>query len=457
MNKPATVTADDLSRVVKMALDTGEVASLEDGYALFARYRLGVSVDARLASSIAGQAGLLTIVNCGRRALLGGIQVTGEMDVPLLLALPEGWMTLGQAVEGLGGIRSSELPQDCPALVLGDLPGEAPEIALRVTFGAWRAGVIPIDETSGLDDQPADVLAAIVAGAIGVSEIFQNLRGNPVAGRRRSGLSLWRPDERNWEQAEAGPGNYVVPSRLWLLGLGHLGQAYLWILGLLPYAKPADLELTLQDFDRLTLANDSTSILTDRTRLGERKTRATADWAERRGFSARMIERRFAGDVALQPDDPRVLICGVDNPAARALLEEPGFDLVIEAGLGAGPVEYLAMRMHAFPSSRTARELWAHEGAPAATATVDAPAYQQLGEDGADECGLVTIASRTVGAPFVGTVAAGLVISEIIRRLNGGPSYEVIDLTLRDPSSRAAVRTSAVPESFNPGFTELAR
>lgn len=180
-----------------------------------------------------------------------------------------------------------------------------------------------------------------------------------------------------------------------------------------------------------------------------------ADWAERRGFSTRMIERRFAGDVSLQPDDPRVLICGVDNPAARALLEEPGFDLVVEAGLGAGPVEYLAMRMHAFPSSRAARELWADEGAPAAAATLDAPAYQQLGEDGVDECGLVTIASRTVGAPFVGTVAAGLVLSEVIRRLNGGPSYEVIDLTLRDPASRSVISPNSLPEALNPGFTEL--
>ena len=27
--------------------------------------------------------------------------------------------------------------------------------------------------------------------------------------------------------------------RLWLIGLGHLGQAYLWALGLLPYLEPA--------------------------------------------------------------------------------------------------------------------------------------------------------------------------------------------------------------------------
>ena len=29
-----------------------------------------------------------------------------------------------------------------------------------------------------------------------------------------------------------------LPSRLWLIGLGHLGQTYMWGLGLLPYSNP---------------------------------------------------------------------------------------------------------------------------------------------------------------------------------------------------------------------------
>jgi hypothetical protein len=79
---------------------------------------------------------------------------------------------------------------------------------------------------------------------------------------------------------------------------------------------------------------------------------------EERGFRARMVERRFAGDVVLQDDDPRILLCGVDNGEARAALEDAGFDLVVEAGLGAGPTEYLAMRVHTFPASVTSRAKW---------------------------------------------------------------------------------------------------
>jgi hypothetical protein len=54
------------------------------------------------------------------------------------------------------------------------------------------------------------------------------------------------------------------------------------------------------------------------------------------------------------------------------------------------------------------------------------PAYEALKRGGMDTCGLAQLASRTVGVPFVGLVAACLVISELLRRLNGGRSFELI-------------------------------
>jgi hypothetical protein len=52
------------------------------------------------------------------------------------------------------------------------------------------------------------------------------------------------------------------------------------------------------------------------------------------------------------------------------------------------------------------------------------PAYQALKEAGMDPCGLTQLASRTVGVPFVGLIAGCLVISELLRRLNGGAALE---------------------------------
>jgi hypothetical protein len=152
-----------------------------------------------------------------------------------------------------------------------------------------------------------------------------------------------------------------------------------------------------------------------------------------------------------------VALCGVDNLAARAALEDAGFDLVVEAGLGAGPKEYLAMRVHVFPSSMSARQRWAGPGAEATVRVRKAPAYTQLAKDGVDECGLVQLASRTVGAPFVGVVAAAIAVGEVVRRLNGGAGCEIVDLTLRDIRLRQVVPAAQALRGFNPGFSILHR
>ena len=254
-----------------------------------------------------------------------------------------------------------------------------------------------------------------------------------------------------------GPVEWVAPTKLWVLGLGHLGQAFLWTLGLLPFERPADVELTLQDFDRLALANDSTSMLTSVNMVGRLKTREVAAWAEARGFRTRLVERRFGGDITLAEDDPRILFCGVDNAEARTALEDPRFDLVVDAGLGAGPHEYLAMRLHTFPGLVTARARWGEVSSTRtadAKAVAEASAYQDLMARGLDNCGLMEIASRTVGVPFVGVIAATLALMEIVRRLNQGTGLDVLDLTLRDLSAMQGVAGQRL-KRFNPGYTTL--
>ena len=56
-------------------------------------------------------------------------------------------------------------------------------------------------------------------------------------GRRSQGISLWRPDVV-WTSPDAvGPEQLgFAPGNWWLAGLGHLGQGYLWTIGMFPYA-----------------------------------------------------------------------------------------------------------------------------------------------------------------------------------------------------------------------------
>lgn len=448
------VDADTINRAVKMAIDTGEVPSVEAGYELFRSYRLAVVAGPELGTSAAHQAALLTIVNTGRRALLGGVEVAGGLDVPLRVPFV-GADRLDQAVRLLGGRIGAVVPPDVPTLTLGAVAGETTpgSPSLAVTFDGWQGGAIPTSEHRRLGERDAVIPAAVLAGAIGVSEVFQHLRGNPMAGRRPVGLSLWSPDRLDWEGVRDGPASIVLPSRLWLIGLGHLGQAYLWTLGLLPYESPGDVELVLQDFDRLTLANDSTSLLTNPGLVGRRKTRAMAEWAEARGFRTSLVERTFPGGIKVAGDEPRLALGGVDNAQARAAYEDAGFDCVVEAGLGAGPTEYLALRLHTFPASTTARDKWGGARANPTKPVPETTAYTDLAASGMDACGLVRLATRTVGAPFVGATAAALVVSEVLRQLNGGPATEVIDMTLCDVGSRATVLATRTPNRFNPGYT----
>ncbi len=445
--------ADTLHRVVKIALDAGEVGTVEEGYELLQSYRVGIHVGPEVSSSAEHQTALLTIVNIARRALLGGVFIEGNLDTPLRVPLP-GHHSLAGAVHALGGQLVGELPATLPTLTVGTVAPKSDEneICLAVTFSGWRGGVVPRNEPAPIAADRAISPAAVLAAAVAVSEVFQHLRGNPMAGRRQFGLSLWSPESLNWQTAADGPLDILLPSRLWLIGLGHLGQAYLWVLGLLPYRTPADVVIYLQDFDRLVASNDSTSMLTDESLVGQLKTRAMAQWAEARGFDTRIIERPFPGGIIVTGDEPRLALGGVDNPQARACYEDAGFDWVVEAGLGAGPTEYLALRLHTFPATTTARQKWGNVSGDRGSVTT-AAAYQDLLAHGMDDCGLVRLASRSVGAPFVGTVAASLVIAEVLRFLNGGASTEVIDMTLRDPNSRLVVPAARELKGFNPGFT----
>lgn len=328
MHLDTAALGDRLHRLVKLAMDTGEAADLDEAQRIFSSYRMAIAVGPEVAHSAAHQAALLTMVNAGDRSLLGGVEVAGlSPDTPCLLPLPHAG-NLADAVGSFGGRVVASPTPGVPLVVLGDVPftGDAHPLALRTTFSGWCGGVAPVASGIRLDERETLVIAAVLAGAVTITEVFQFLRrSNAAAGRRAVGLSLWRP-ERDWrDPAVIGPRIDRLPSAAWLIGLGNLGQAYLWTLSLLPYATPAEVCLVLQDFDFMAPSNRSTSLLTTSAVIGQKKARAMAAWAEQRGFKTVVIERPFAANFRVMPDEPPVALCGVDNAQARACLEDVGF------------------------------------------------------------------------------------------------------------------------------------
>jgi hypothetical protein len=239
---------------------------------------------------------------------------------------------------------------------------------------------------------------------------------------------------------------------LWLIGLGHLGQAYLWGLGLLPFPAPSGLQLVLQDTDVVTPSTESTSVLTDSTLIGKMKTRAMSDWAERRGFKTKIHERLFNSSFRRQEAEPAIALCGIDNAIGRSALDKVGFDFIVEAGLGHGFRDFQTVRLHTLPGPRPAADIWpGRQGGNDDVASREA--YLHLMKEGVlDQCGVTLLAGKAVGAPFVGAAAAALVLSEVLRVLHGGPAYQLVDLDLKCIEHRNAVRHPTDFSRLNPGY-----
>jgi len=430
----AEVDHTNLHRTAKLFMDDGRAATHEEAMAMLESFGLTVMISAEAANSRDGQIALLTLVNVARRTLLGGVAVTGGLDVPLIAPLADG-PTLADAVVQLGGQLGGSRHPTWPIAQIGD--GEPPVGALgwRLCWQGWRGGVVPIDHSDPFADNLGIALAPAMAAAACAAETFAfHARDHRMAARRAAGISLWSPGD-DWLVANsAEPQLAFLPSRLWLIGLGNLGQAYAWLLACLPYDAPADVQLMLQDFDRLAASNDSTSLLSWLSLVGRMKSRWLAAWLERRGFTTFIEERQFGPWTHRHSDEPGVALCGVDNALVRAALEKAGFDLVIESGLGAGPHSFRSFAMHVFPGQRRAEEVWPTATVGSAPDASGQPAYVTL-KGKLDTCGLAQLASRTVGVPFVGLLAGGLVIAEILRRLHGGDALDVVSgsaLTLED-------------------------
>lgn len=454
MSSTEFTQAESLHRLVKLAIDSGTAKSIAEAQAMFAGYRIAFAIDSETARKTHQQAVLLTGIALARRVFLGGVAVQGALDVPLTAPLPLG-KTLGDAANYLGA-TIAESAASTPLVTIGGPPsGRTDRFHIRTECAGWRAGVVPGYSESRLLGADAIGPASMLAAGLAVNEAFSYVSTqSQTAGRRGRGLSLWSPSlTTEWTAPDPSePELTYLPSRLWILGLGHLGQAYLWGLGLLEYPDPSELHLVLQDVDVITPSTESTSVLSEARLIGRKKTRAMAAWAESRGFSTAIHERLFEGTFRRQPSEPAVALCGLDNALGRRCLDEVGFDLVVEAGLGRGYRDFRTIRLHSLPGSRTAAELW-----PATTHAgedlTDRPAYTRMLEQGLlDQCGMTLLAGRAVGAPFVGAVAASLALSEVLRFLHGGVLHQLVDLDLQSIEQRTVVRNPRDFHDLNPGF-----
>jgi hypothetical protein len=84
------------------------------------------------------------------------------------------------------------------------------------------------------------------------------------------------------------------------------------------------------------------------------KTRVVAVALETRGFRTRIVERAYDENFRPVPhanparNEPTIALAGFDDITPRRLLGEADFTRIVDAGLGAGPIEYPGIRQSRF-------------------------------------------------------------------------------------------------------------
>jgi hypothetical protein len=389
-------------------------------------FKLKVICGEQVMGSMALQAALLTVINSGKRCFKGGVTVVLESDVKPLIKWP-GDLSLIQIVKELGATVISE--DDSIGYTVDIVLGhDSKANSWRVLCNAWTGGVVPpgsiAPSLNGSQDFP---LGGILGGAMAVGLSFLKVAGfDPSIGSEPTGISLWRPD-LNWISAEAqGPSPKEFPSKLWFLGLGHLGQAYAWCLGMLPFEKPNELLVKLQDDDKAVTGNIDSGLLTENRVVGIYKTRIVSDWLEKRGISTRIVERKYDDHYSKQETDPGILLAGLDKVLVRTKIKTSEFLLVLDAGLGVG-LNFDLIRLNMFPNiGRTPAELWGTNTEAEGNST---PAFNEYSKKILG-CGV----SLGVASAFVGCVSGCIIIAELLRSYSGGIKLSHFYLTLREAS-----------------------
>lgn len=398
-----------ISRLAKILVE-GEGITFEEAQSRLRALTLEVIV-APDATSPAAHAAALTAVSVGRRTFLGGVRVVGAVDQPLNSALPIRASTLESAIALVGSSPFEGRPSR--RIIIGNASLQDNLWSVRTWWKGWHAGA-SVGQGAPCENSH-NPLVGIAAGALAVGSAFEAERGRQV--ELNSTVDLWPHAE-----GSTGVPNFdevFLPSDVWLIGIGNLGQAFLWALASLPYAEPKSVSLVLQDFDRINEENWATSVLVNDDACGVLKTSVGEEWALAKGFQVRRMDKRLLETDRLDTGDPRVALSGLDKLEPRRHLAKVGFDCIVDAGLGRTANEFDRYRVTIFDHERPIDRHFASEQDAAAPLDVPRnPMYEAL-EHAIGRCGAVEIAGASAAAPYVSAVAAAISISRLIALSSG--------------------------------------
>lgn len=442
---------EHVSRLAKAFVDNGAAHDLAEGAELLASSELQIYLGPEVAMSETLQLAALVATETGRRAFPAGVRLVADSDC--LSVVPHAPGHLLEQLAGVTEVCVAEYDRSIPTIAIGGDPSDQPRSGVRAAPRGWAGGAVPFNWPSP-EFQPG-TLGGILAGAIAVSQVFLEVHGMEAsAGILPTGISAWDPSI-DWENAEAiGPTVEYVPNSIWLVGLGHLGQAMAWVLQSLPHLSPDTVRVTLQDYDRVSIENLGTSLFASETDLGVPKTTVVSHALERYGFRTAIQQRRYHADQKVLSEEPRLALAGLDSPEARHELSKVGWDLLFDCGLGAGAEDFTRIVWQQLTEDRRSEDAFSAGSAVRdSDRLLDVPSYARRLAAGEDRCGVIQDANQSVATAFVGVTAAAVNFGQILRPLHGSASSRLVNMDLRDLGS-AMVDSG---EIHNLGIAECGR
>lgn len=436
------------SRVAKAFTDAGIAVSFDDAESRLDGVNVCVCVGADQACTPSGQAATLTAVATAYKCF-GRVFLVIEMgDAPLVTPLHIG-LSLADATRRVGATVDRAIPTCVTHVVqIGTIRQRWSGWRIQCWWDRWLAGTRAVESVLPGDSRLS--LAGVFAGALAVRQVFANIRFGLSIRISDATVSLWEP----WvaDPDSLGPMQFSAPDFIWLVGLGHLGQAFVWNLLMLPY-RGEQRRVVLQDDQRIGEENEATNLLVTEKNIGERKVRIASDWLEACGWETILIERRHHGDIAPTPDDPPFLLCGLDDLSPRRILARTGFDYMIDAGIGHGPTDFESIQIRVIPKGVPTEGLWNTSAQEASKDKLFSnQAYRAL-EAAIGVCGTYPLANASVAVPFVGAATGALAIAQLIRLASMHSGATLLQIELAAPGMVIDSGQIAAPQIYLGGET----
>lgn len=395
---------------------------------------ISIIADTSTANTVSGQASLLTALATAKKTFKH-VTLVISADMPLIHSIPNA-KTLCSAAEIFEVQVATETPTATTHSVIMDGSISGVGFTVRCWWGCWCSGILPKWDTRPLGES-WNPLAGSFAGALAIREIFANILGRRES-PRESIISLWEPWQKI-EDADKGPTTVYVPKDMWIVGLGHLGQGFLWNVGMLPVHGE---RIILQDYQHAGVENEATGLLTNSSSIGIHKTRVASEWVEKLGWSTELIERKFTDKTEVTVDDPSFVIAGLDSITPRKSILNAGFDYMIDAGVGHGPFDFELAQIRVFKKGSESN--WNNQSkAKDVDKILSTEAYEALAK--IDKCGAFALAEASVAVPFVGAAVGALSLAQVLRLTAMKETRALLQVELSAPDFNSSANINATP------------